>query len=42
VSFLALSGVGAVLNYVGYRRERTAVAQFNTYARATGACAAPR
>jgi hypothetical protein len=42
VSMLALTGVGAVLNYVGKRREQAAMARYNAYMRETGACAAPR
>jgi hypothetical protein len=42
VSWLALTAIGAALNYVGVRHEREAMARYNGYMRETGACAAPR
>lgn len=41
LSVLALSGVGAALLYAADRRETAAVREYNAFASATGACAAP-
>jgi hypothetical protein len=41
LAVLGVTGVGAILNYVGWKRERTAIRQLNDFAQATGACAPP-
>jgi hypothetical protein len=41
VSLLAISGVGAVLAYLGHRSELESLRRYNQYAFTTGACARP-
>jgi ABC-type Na+ efflux pump permease subunit len=41
LSLLGVSGLGAVLTYLGTREELKAVGSYNQFAFETGACAAP-
>ena len=42
LSLLAISAVGGVLDYAGWREERKAMRTFNTASAHTGVCSAPR